>query len=232
MKNFENIAWGSILIVIGCILGLNALEITNINIFFDGWWTLFIIIPSFIGLFKDSDKTGSIVGLVIGIALLLACQDIFSFEFIWKLALPVILIIFGLSIIFKNLLLKKTSEEIKKISKSGVKGNSCYATFSEQKIDYSNEKFVGANLSAVFGSVKCDLRNSIIEKDVVINAKSIFGGIEVYVPANVNIKIKSTSVFGDVSDKTKGDKNDNKYTIYIDGTAVFGEIEVKGSKVG
>ena len=37
----------------GVIFGLNALEITDINIFFDGWWTLFIIVPCFIGLFKD-----------------------------------------------------------------------------------------------------------------------------------------------------------------------------------
>lgn len=231
MRNFESIIWGTILVVVGCILGLNAVGVTNIDIFFDGWWTLFIIIPSFIGLLKDSDKTGSIVGLVIGVALLLACQDVFSFDFIWKLALPVILVIIGLSIIFKNVLLKKTSEEIKKINKNGAKQNSRYATFSEQRVDYSNEKFTGSNLTAVFGGVKCDLSKSIIEKDVVINAKSIFGGIEVYIPSNVNIKIKSTSVFGDVSNKTENDKDDNKHTIYVDGTAVFGEIKIKNGSI-
>lgn len=231
MRNFESIIWGTILVVVGCILGLNAVGVTNIDIFFDGWWTLFIIIPSFIGLLKDSDKTGSIVGLVIGVALLLACQDVFSFDFIWKLALPVILIIIGLSIIFKNVLLKKTSEEIKKINKNGAKQNSCYATFSEQRVDYSNEKFTGANLTAVFGGVKCDLSKSIIEKDVVINAKSIFGGIEIYIPSNVSIKIKSTSVFGDVSNKTENDNVDNKHTIYVDGTAVFGEIKIKNGSI-
>ena len=231
MRNFESIIWGTILVVVGCILGLNAVGVTNVDIFFDGWWTLFIIIPSFIGLLKDSDKTGSIVGLVIGVALLLACQDIFSFDFIWKLAFPVILIIIGLSIIFKNVLLKKTAEEIKKINKNGTKQNSCYATFSEERVDYSNEKFTGANLTAVFGGVKCNLSKSIIEKDVVINAKSIFGGIEIYIPSNVNIKIKSTSVFGDVSNKTENDNADNKHTIYVDGTAVFGEIKIKNGSI-
>jgi len=44
-------------------IGLNALNITDINFFFTGWWTLFIIIPSLIGLFndKDQDKTGNLI---------------------------------------------------------------------------------------------------------------------------------------------------------------------------
>ncbi len=29
---------------------------------FDGWWTLFIIVPCAIGLITDRDKTGSIIG--------------------------------------------------------------------------------------------------------------------------------------------------------------------------
>lgn len=65
MKNFGNVLWGIVLIVIGLILGGNALGITNINIFFEGWWTLFIIIPCFIGLFKDNEKTASLIGLAI-----------------------------------------------------------------------------------------------------------------------------------------------------------------------
>ena len=33
----NNIIWGFILIAVGIIFGLNALDITDINIFFDGW---------------------------------------------------------------------------------------------------------------------------------------------------------------------------------------------------
>ena len=59
MKKFGNVLWGIVLIIIGLIIGGNVLGITSINIFFDGWWTLFIIIPCFIGLFKDDEKTGN-----------------------------------------------------------------------------------------------------------------------------------------------------------------------------
>ena len=84
MKKFGNVLWGIVLIVVGLIIGGNALGITNINIFFDGWWTLFIIVPCFIGLFKKKKKTGNVIGLLIGIALFLGCQDIINFDIIWK----------------------------------------------------------------------------------------------------------------------------------------------------
>ena len=95
MKNIGNVLWGIVLVLVGLIIGCNALGLTNINIFFDGWWTLFIIIPCFIGLIKDNEKTGSLIGILIGVLLLLACQDIINFDILWKLALPMILVIIG-----------------------------------------------------------------------------------------------------------------------------------------
>ena len=73
MRKLGNTLWGIVLVIIGVILTLNALEITNINIFFDGWWTLLIIIPSAIELIAREDKFWSAVWLIIGILLLLAC---------------------------------------------------------------------------------------------------------------------------------------------------------------
>ena len=70
-KKVSNIIWGLLFIVIGTIFALNALEITDIDIFFDGWWTLFIIIPCAVGLITERDKTGNLIGLAIGVFLLL-----------------------------------------------------------------------------------------------------------------------------------------------------------------
>lgn len=227
MKKFGNILWGILLIIIGLIIGGNSLGITNINIFFDGWWTVFIIVPSFIGLLKDEDKTGSLIGLLIGIALLLGCQNILNFDLIWKLAFPAILVIIGLSIIFKDTLGSKVNEEIKKLNQNRNNVNECCATFSGQNVKIENEKFTGADLTAVFGGVKYDLSNAIIESDVVINASSTFGGIEIYVPANVIVKTKSTAIFGGVENKANTQTNENSHTIYVNGTALFGGVEVK-----
>ena len=225
MIKISNILWGLVFIVVGVIFGLNALNITNINIFFDGWWTLFIIVPCFIGLFKDEDKSSNLIGLVIGICLLLGCINIIEFALIWKLMVPVILVMIGLSFIFKDTLNSKIKKEIKKLNKTETKEYcSC---FSGQTIDFNNEEFKGCTISAIFGGAKCDLKNAIIKNDVVINATSIFGGITIYVPEGVNVKISSTSIFGGVSDERKNKTKNNEYTIYINTTSMFGGIEIK-----
>lgn len=227
MKKFGNVLWGIVLVLLGLIIGGNRLGITSINIFFDGWWTLFIIVPCFIGLFKDNEKTGNLIGFLIGIALLLGCQNILDFDLIWKLVFPTILVAIGISIIFKDTLGGKVSNEIKKLNEKRNRENSYCATFSSQNINFDGEKFTGADLTAVFGGVKCDLRNAIIDSDVVINASSTFGGIEIYAPSNVKIKTKSTSIFGGVENKSTTQVDENSYTIYINGTALFGGVEIK-----
>lgn len=225
MNKISNLLWGCVFIVVGVIFGLNALNITDINIFFDGWWTLYIIVPCFIGLFQEKEKTGNLIGLVIGICLLLGAQDILEFALIWKLMVPIILIMIGISFLFKDILNDKVKKEIKKLNKTEMKEYcSC---FSGQTIDFTKEEFTGCTLSAIFGGVKCDLKDAIIKEDVVINASSIFGGITIYVPSDVNVKISSTSIFGGTTDERKRKEKDAKYTIYVNSTALFGGVEIK-----
>ena len=227
MKRIGSILWGIVLIFVGVIFGLNALEIADINIFFDGWWTLFIIVPSFINLFMDQDKTGNIIGLIIGICLLLCCRGILNFSVVLKLIVPVILIVIGLSMIFKDALKTKIKEEIKRINKRNPNTREYCSTFGEQNVDFSKEKFNGCELTAVFGGLKCDLREAVIEENSVVNISSIFGGITVYVPEDINVKIVTTPIFGGVSDDRKVKTKDSKVTLYINATCVFGGVEVK-----
>ena len=227
MKKFENVLWGIILVLVGLVIGGNSLGLTDINIFFDGWWTLFIIVPCFIGLFSEKDKTGNIIGLLIGVILLLSSNDVIDFSLVWKLILPMILVIIGLSIIFKDTLNSKVNKEIKKLNKKRNKENVCYAVFSGEKAKLDKEKFTGVDLNAVFGGIEYDLRNAIIESDAVINASSIFGGIKIYVPENIKIKIKSNSIFGGVENKSNTNEDENSYTIYVNALVLFGGIEIK-----
>ena len=225
--NNKNILWGIVLVIIGVIVGLNALNITNINIFFNGWWTLFIIIPSLIGLLNEKDKTGNIIGLIIGVVLLLGVQNIIDFDLIWKLILPVIIIIVGLSLIFGNNLNKKINNEIKKINNKKGKNEEYCSTFSEQKIDFDDEEFKGVSLTAVFGGITLDLRKAKINEDVVINTTSVFGGIDIYVRDNIKIKVKSTSIFGGVDNKKNKNDNEKEHIIYINASCIFGGVDIK-----
>lgn len=226
MNNTTKILWGIVFIALGIIIGLNALDITNINIFFNGWWTLFIIIPCLIGLFSEDGegKTGNIVGLIIGILLLLSIQGIVSFSIVGKLIVPLIFVAIGLSMIFNETINKKITDKVRNAKKNGLE--SFTATFGEQKVQKEGECFTGANLDAVFGAVQLDLRKANIEKEATIKASAIFGGVEIFVPDNVNVKVKSTPIFGGVSNKAKYDK-DNQTTIYIDAFCMFGGVDIK-----
>ena len=126
-----------------------------------------------------------------------------------KLILPFILIMIGLSFIFKDVLNSKINEKIKTLNNSGLKQYA--ATFGENKVDMSNQIFDGADLNAVFGGVDLNLVNSEIKDEQIINATAIFGGITIKVPQNVNVKIKSTSIFGGVDNKIKNTK-EGEYT--------------------
>ena len=221
----SSIFWGVFLVLIGLILGLNALEITNINLFFDGWWTLFIIIPCFIDLFKDKDKTGNIIGIIIGVSLLLSCQNIIDFSMLWNLLVPIILVCIGLSIIFKGTVNNKIKKEMKKLKK--VNGKEYCAMFGSQNLDFAKEKFENCSLNAIFGSLKCDLSNAKIDEDKEFNISAIFGAVTVLVPENVNVKIITTPIFGGVSDERKTKTSDAKATIYVQATCMFGGVNIK-----
>lgn len=225
MKKFGNILWGIVFIAIGLIIALNVLGITHINIFFGGWWTLFIIVPSIIGLFKNDDKTWSLIWLLIGILLLLSARGIMSFAVLGKMIVPGILIIVGLSIIFKDVIHDKVNKKIKELNKDGLEEYA--ATFSGQKVDLQGDEFKGAKLDAVFGGVEFNIKNANINEDKIIDCSAIFGGIDIFVPSHVNVKVKSTPIFGGVSNKVPFIKGEDVKTIYINAFCLFGGVDIK-----
>lgn len=223
MKKISRVIWGIMLIAAGVLFALNALEITKIDVFFDGWWTLFILVPCTIGLFTEREKTGNLIGIVIGIFLLLCCQDILDFSLVWKLLVPVIIVIIGLKMIFGSF--GKAKGPVDNINESSCKPKRTCAIFSGSDLNYDGEAFEGADFTAVFGGIECDLRNAIIEKDCTICAYAIFGGIDFFVPDHVNVKFNTTCIFGGTSNKTAA--HENAPTIYINGFSMFGGMEVK-----
>jgi len=225
MKKISSVIWGIVLIAAGALFALNALNITNIDVFFDGWWTLFIIVPCTVGLFTEREKTGNIIGIAIGVFLLLCCQDILSFSMLWKLLVPVIIVIVGLKMVFTGLFGNKANEIIAKIKQDGGETKVGCATFSGCNLNYDGEVFEGAELTAIFGGVKCDLRNAIMEKDSAIQVSAIFGGIDIFVPENINVKVSSNCIFGGISNKTSVHKD--APTVYISGICMFGGVEIK-----
>ena len=231
MKQAKPIIWGIAIIALGLIFGGNALGLFELNIFFDGWWTLFIIIPSLISLFTEKDKLASLGFLAVGIILLLAAQNVLTYDIAWKVILAVFLVIAGLAIIIKGVFKNKNDQEVaKKIeeaSKDGKTMDSQMAIFSGSDRVYNDETFQGSNLVAVFGGAKLNLKHAKFNQDTIIKAFALFGGIDIIVPSDVKVQTKSGFIFGGFSDERKHPTEKSKYIIYIDSAGGFGGISIK-----
>lgn len=221
MKKLTSVLWGIALVAAGTVFALNALNITSIDIFFDGWWSLFLIIPCGVGLFTEKKKSGNLFGLALGIFLLLCAQDVLAYDLFWKLLIPAMVVIAGLRLVFSGLFRKKKSPAVE-IEINIGSGNT--AIFGGRDIRYAGEKFTGTSLTAVFGGIDCDLTNAVIEQDCAIDVSCIFGGIDLRVPPNINVQTNITGIFGGAEDKTV--PHPGAPTLYIRGACIFGGMDI------
>ncbi|PRR81108.1 LiaF transmembrane domain-containing protein [Clostridium vincentii] len=221
-----NLLWGLAFIVAGVGVAGNVSGIWDFNLFFHGWWTLFIIIPSLISMVQNGVNTGNIIGVVIGALLLVDAQNIIPRNLVGKMIFPIILVLIGISIIFKGKDHNyKSTVHQTKTSRDGF--INAVGIFGGGKIRPTNEKVTGVTATAIFGGVDLDLRNAIIDEDIVITSTAIFGGIDIFFPPNVNVKVSSLPIFGGIDNRTIHTSAENAPTIYMKATCVFGGMDIK-----
>lgn len=202
----------------------------SFELFFDGWWTLFIILPCISSIISRGPQFGNLFGLTIGGILLLGAQDVVPSHLIGELILPLIFILIGLAVLFRgrmNDTARKIAAEAQKTAGSHGAQPSYCAVFSGQKVSPIGERFEGCEVTAVFGGVDLHLENSIIDHDIVINATAIFGGVDIFLPASVKVVFSSTPIFGGVSNKRPYCGDDSAPTVCINAVTIFGGMDIK-----
>lgn len=95
----EKIITALAIIFLGVILILKAFNI-NTKIFFDGWWTLFLIVQGFIKIFRDKKKATGIILFVLGVSLLLAEREIIIWRNFGLVLIGGLFVAFGIRLIF------------------------------------------------------------------------------------------------------------------------------------
>ncbi|MGI5984236.1 MAG: LiaF transmembrane domain-containing protein [Oscillospiraceae bacterium] len=225
-KSTLSIILGLIIILFGIFFGGQAIGYwEEYEVSFDGWWTLFIIIPCVISVFNSGLNMFNSIGTGVGVLLLLSEQYILKDDIGYKLIVPYVLIVFGLSLIFRK------SIRIKNESTNGIfagsKGENYFAVFGGNTPQFNGVDFRGANAYAVFGGVELKLQNAIIRRDCVINAYSIFGGTDIVLPKNVRVIVNSTPIFGGVENSFISEAADNAPTVLIRALSVFGGTDIK-----
>lgn len=229
MKKTKTIIWGIILIAAGVLWALSSLELIEVNIFFDGWWTLFIIVPCAISLVTSKDKISALVGLLVGVLILLCVRDIIDFDMIMKLAVPAVIVLIGTKLIINAFSDRKTEQAISDMEHNAENIENVFALFTGIKADCNGKVFRGAEINAIFGGVDYDLRGAVIEPDCAIKANAVFGGIDIRVPENVKVRVKSTSIFGGTTNKARkpDDGAENIITLYVSALSLFGGVDIK-----
>ncbi len=226
MRNkLGNALWGIALILVGVGFAGNVLLGWDFSLFFSGWWTLFIIVPSVISIIKHGFRVMNLIGLAAGVLFLMSAQGFINSNILGKLILPLVLVCIGLGIIFRGSL-GKHFKAINFINSQNPNMPEYTAIFGGQDVRPLNERFFGATLTSIFGSVNLDLRSAVIEQDVVINGTVIFGGAEIFLPRGVNVKVSGTPIFGGISIHASNDSPAGP-TVYVSGICLFGGIDIK-----
>ncbi len=97
-KVTNNSLLGIILLVLGAILLLQALNVIPGSIFFAGWWTLFLIVPAIFSMSKVGVRVGNAILLTLGIGFLLQEQGLTLNGYL----VPILFIVVGVVIVTRR----------------------------------------------------------------------------------------------------------------------------------
>ena len=219
-KKLSLLFLGLVLILFGLLWGGNSVGLWKINLFFPGWWTLILIVLPIYGMIQHGIKGFDIVVLVVGVVLLLSNLHILDWVRIRLLFFPALLVLIGLILIF-SIFRRQPVKGIDAEARSKVN-----ATFASINKEYDYMTYDGGHIDALFGSAELDLRNSIIEKDIYIQASAVFGGVKISFPPGVRVVVENNSVLGGVKNWVPVNPAINAPEVRVRCCAVLGGIEL------
>lgn len=237
MENRVNkrIITGAIFLIIGVLLTLDNLDIVKFRLpdYLFGWYTILIVIGLFITLVREKVGFGLTLIIIGGLFMLdeIAWYFNWDFEFrdvfkLWPLAFVAI----GASLIFRNRQSHLEEYEKKSLTDDDDMVDEI-AIFSGAERNITSKEFKGGKLTAIFGGTELNLMNADLAQGTnVLDVFCMFGGTDISVPSDMNVKLKVTAIFGGFSDDRKliseNEANDGKEMV-IKGLVLFGGGSVK-----
>lgn len=224
----KRIITGGIFLALGLVLLFDNLDVFNIRIpwYFHQWYSILILIGIFLIAVREKLGLGLTLIIIGGIFLL---DDVYYLDF-WDIVgfWPVVFIIIGLSLIFRR---RRDGESFEKKSGDDEDYVDELAVFSGAERRITSHYFRGGKLTSIFGGTDLDLREARLASGTnILDVFVLFGGTEIKVPADMNVKVKVTAIFGGFGDDRKviedNPENDDSQLV-IKGLVLFGGGEVK-----
>jgi hypothetical protein len=228
-KNIVFVLWGLLFIGIGIGLIGNVIELWDYKIFFDGWWTLFLIIPALISLVQNGFKAFNLILLSVGVLFLLERQQIIPDGVIAKSIVPALFIVVGILILSK--IFKKNSStgdhSFIKFNAGSESRPDYLAIFSGNKVKNISKALSGGSATAIFGGNEIDLSEALLSGDMTFTVTSIFGGNDIRAPLTAKVEMRGIPILGGNENNAQSCADPNAHTITFICTSIFGGTEIK-----
>ncbi len=222
---------------------LDFLPWSSFTLFFPGWGSLFLLVPSVYFLIRSPFSWFWPICLLGGVLILISKLELYPFGTAVAICLAILVILIGIRIILAPLFrrLRKRSMRHKvqdKLRTHGVVcGDAIYestdsdgsysVSFGDRIVQLDGRYFTSATLNVSFGEMKFDLRQAIITDCAVIDANCSFGELTVLLPDYARAEITKGGAFSGISCKHDDPRDENAPVVYVNASCSFGEITVK-----
>jgi len=214
-SNRKRAILGIILVVIGSIFLLDNLGFRIDLPWYIFRWPIVFIIIGVVNVFSGNLRP-ALLFFGLGIFFYLNLFDVIDIRDYW----PVILIIIGLTFIFRKSTFIKASENDEDVFDE-------VAIFGGTDKKFTSENLKGGKITSVFGGSNIDLRGSKIQGEANIEVFCMFGGVEILVPADWKVNMDATAILGGSSDERANINEENVATLNVKGFVMFGGAELK-----
>lgn len=233
----NNRTGGVVLIIIGILFLLHRIPETSAMFphWFFSWPVLLIAIGIFVGFKNGFRSFGWVIPILIGAYALLYEHNLISLN-LRPYALPIGLIVIGICVILKRnrkSQFRKFYEEQKVTAADDIDPTdnsiNISSIFGSVEKNVFTKDFKGGTITSVFGGSQINLTQSDIQGVAVIDVSIIFGGVDIVIPANWNLKNEMSVVFGGIEDGRTTPPNlaESGKTLVLKGNILFGGVEIK-----
>jgi predicted membrane protein len=216
------------LIAIGVLLLLNQNGILR---FADIWrlWPLVLVAGGLVRLTQMGSNSKFMGALLIALGGILEASEFGLIPYRMRDLWPLGIIAIGLMLLWQSLQ-PKEEPEIKFGAKCDIKlpAGDNVSVFGGGERRISTE-FTRADILAIFGGYKLDLRKAVIKGDsAFVDATAIFGGVEIVVPETWNVIVRGAGIFGGYADESHHPPASAPAPeLIVQGVAIFGGVNIK-----
>jgi len=230
-RNRDKKIFGFAIVVIGLLLLLKVMNIIWFSVVFS-WPAILIFIGILVGIKHRFRHNSWWIMTLIGLAFLdpeITLHGIYIRHYLF----PIILILIGLSIVFKprKNFFNNPNPTIgtKESYTNDANSLNIDITFGGRKEYVTSKNFKGGTISTTFGGCELNLMQAdTTEEAIVLDLKVSFGGLELIVPSHWQIKNEINPSFSNVEDERMQTPNvEQKKLLILRGSVSFGSVEIK-----